>query len=101
MSQMGVYKSYRLARSGNGFDIEFGKRLERDNHVIANEYAETINQNSKINGLFYEKDEEATKLYLSGKSFKDVKSKKTQPKSTNKATATDAVIEAEETQTNE
>lgn len=73
MSQMGVYRSYKLGRSGNSFSHEFGKRLERDLHVITNDYAESININSANNGLYYEKDEKATKLYLDGKPFKSVK----------------------------
>ena len=73
MSQMGVYKMYKLARSGNGFSTETKLGLERDLHVIQNDYAERINAQSNINGLFYEKDEKATKLYLDGKPFKSVK----------------------------
>jgi len=70
---MGVYKLHKLARNGNFFTKEVKVRLERDNHVIQNSYAEEINENSEINGLLYEKDEKATILYLSGKPFKEVK----------------------------
>jgi len=73
MSQMGVYKLHKLARSGNYFTPEVRLKLERDNHVIQNTYAEEVNANSVMNGLVYEKDEKATALYLSGKSFKEVK----------------------------
>lgn len=73
MSQMGVYKLHKLARSGNFFTPEVKLRIERDNHVIQNSYAEEVNANSEINGLVYEKDEKATELYLSGKPFKEVK----------------------------
>lgn len=73
MSQMGVYKLHKLARVGNHFTKEVIVRLERDNHVIQNAYAEEVNANSEINGLLYEKDEKATALYLSGKPFKQVK----------------------------
>jgi len=73
MSQMGVYKLHKLARSGNNFTQEVKLLVERDNHVIQNSYAEEVNNNSTINGLFYEKDEKATALYLSGKPFKEVK----------------------------
>ena len=70
---MGVYKLHKLARNGNFFTTEVKIRIERDNHVIQNSYAEEVNANSKINGLLYEKDEKATALYLSGKPFKEVK----------------------------
>jgi len=73
MSQMGVYKLHKLARNGNFFTKETRVRMERDNHVIQNSYAEDVNSNSEINGLLYEKDEKATELYLSGKPFKNVK----------------------------
>jgi len=74
MSQMGVYRLYRLGREANNkFSSEMGKRLERDLHVITNEYAQNINDHSEMNGIFYEKDEKATELYLSGKPFKSVK----------------------------
>lgn len=73
MSQMGVYKLHKLARNGNSFTTEVKIRVERDNHVIQNAYAEEVNANSSINGLLYEKDEKATDLYLKGKPFKEVK----------------------------
>lgn len=70
---MGVYRLYSLGRmSGNSFNKDI-KVLSRDLHVIQNEYAENVNHNSQKNGLLYEKDENATKLYLSGKPFKTVK----------------------------
>jgi len=73
MSQMGVYRLYGLARVGNGFTREVKTGLQRDLHVITNDYAESINSNSNINGLVYEKDHKATELYLSGKPFKNIK----------------------------
>ena len=73
MSQMGVYKLHKLARSGNYFTPEVRLKLERDNHVIQNAYADEVNANSEKNGLLYEKDEKATALYLSGKPLKEVK----------------------------
>jgi hypothetical protein len=72
MSQMGVYRLYNLAQKGKGFS-ETRLGMERDLHVIQNSYAEGINANSAINGLEYEKDEKATKLYLEKKPFKTVK----------------------------
>lgn len=73
MSQMGVYRLYGLARVSNGFTTEIKTGIQRDLHVITNDYANSINENSTINGLLYEKDENATKLYLDGKPFKNVK----------------------------
>jgi hypothetical protein len=73
MSQMGVYKLHKLARTGNRFSKDTKVNLERDLHVIQNEYAEAINASSEINGLLYEKDEQATKLYLDKKPFRNVK----------------------------
>lgn len=70
---MGVYKLHKLARSGNSFTPEVRLKLERDNHVIQNSYADEVNANSTMNGLLYEKDEKATELYLSGKPFKSIK----------------------------
>ena len=73
MSQMGVYRLHKLARVGNNFTRDVKVNLERDLHVIQNEYAENINAHSEVNGLLYEKDEQATKLYLDGKPFKATK----------------------------
>lgn len=56
MSQMGVYQLHKLARTGNNFTQDVKVNIERDNHVIQNFYAEEVNANSQINGLFYEKD---------------------------------------------
>lgn len=95
MSQMGVYKLHKLARVGNHFTQEVKVRIERDNHVIQNSYAEEVNANSELNGLFYEKDEKSTELYLSGKPFKqgieytdfeEVKPKGRKPKKTEEKT---------------
>lgn len=70
---MAVYKLHKLARSTGGFDTSIRIGIERDLHVVQTEYANTINAHSSINGLYYEKDENATKLYLDKKPFKAVK----------------------------
>lgn len=72
-TQMAVYKLHKLARSGKGFDLSIRIGLERDLHVVQTEYANQVNAHSQMNGLFYEKDEKATKLYLEKKPFKQVK----------------------------
>jgi len=73
MNQVGVYKLYKLGRlSGSSFDPSI-KVLERDLHVVHHEYAEKINSQSNINGLLYEEDAKATKLYWEKKPFKAVK----------------------------
>lgn len=71
--QMAVYKLHKLARSGSGFSQDTKLGLERDLHVIQSDYADKVNSHSSINGLFYEKDVNATALYLSGESYKNVK----------------------------
>lgn len=66
---IGVYKLYKLGRGGNGeFTTDF-KNLERDSHAISHEYAEQVNKFHSMNGLFYELDEKANKLYWEGKPF--------------------------------
>jgi hypothetical protein len=72
-TQMAVYKLHKLARSGKGFDTSFKLGLERDLHVVQVEYANQVNAHSNMNGLYYERDETATKLYLDKKPFKQVK----------------------------
>jgi hypothetical protein len=72
-TQMAVYKLHKLARSGKGFDLAIRIGLERDLHVVQTEYANQVNAHSQMNGLYYEKDEKATKLYLDKKPFKAVK----------------------------
>jgi hypothetical protein len=73
MSEVGIYKLYKLGRlNGSKFDTGI-KVLERDLHVIHHNYAENINAHSDLNGLFYELDEKATKLYKEKKPFKNVK----------------------------
>jgi len=73
MNQVGIYKLYKLGRlSGENFDPTI-KVLERDLHVVHHEYAEKINAQSNINGLLYEEDVKATKLYWEKKPFKAVK----------------------------
>jgi len=70
---MGVYRLYALGRmSGSTFNKTI-KVLERDLHVIPNAYAQDINNFCERNGLLYEKDEKATKLYYEKKPFKNVK----------------------------
>lgn len=73
MEQMGVYKLYKLGRLNNTSFTTEHKVLERDLHVITNEWAEFTNFNSEKNGLLYVKDENATKLYFQKKPFKAVK----------------------------
>lgn len=71
--QLGVYKLFSLGRlSGNSFDKEI-KVIQRDLHVVTNDYALDVNVNSHMNGLFYEKDEKASKLYYEGKEFASAK----------------------------
>lgn len=70
--QCGVYKLFKLGKGiGNTFTDEF-KKLERDLHVVNHEYAETVNAYSTINGLQYEFDEKASKLYWDKKPYKKV-----------------------------
>jgi len=57
---------------GNTFSHDF-KKLERDLHIVNHDYADLINQNSVINGSFYEHDEKASKLYWEKKPYRDVK----------------------------
>lgn len=73
MEQMGVYKLYSLGRMSEKVFSREIKVLNRDLHVITNEWAEHVNTYSEINGLLYEKDEKATKLYYEGLPFKEVK----------------------------
>jgi hypothetical protein len=72
-TQMAVYKLHKLARSGKGFDKSITIGLERDLHVVQTDYANQVNAHSHMNGLYYEKNEAATKLYLDKKPFKQVK----------------------------
>ncbi len=73
MNQVGIYKLFKLGRlSGTVFTTDI-KVLERDLHVVHHDYAEKINSQSTINGLWYELDEKATKLYWEKKPFKAVK----------------------------
>lgn len=68
---MAVYRLHKLARSGKGFDTNYRLGLERDLHVVQTEYANQVNAHSNLNGLYYEKDETATKLWLDKKPFKE------------------------------
>jgi hypothetical protein len=73
MNQVGVFRLFKLGRlSGENFDPTI-KVLERDLHVVHHEYAEKINAQSNINGLLYEEDVKATKLYWEKKPYKTVK----------------------------
>jgi hypothetical protein len=73
MNQVGIYRLYKLGRlSGASFDKSI-KVLERDLHPIHHEYADNINANCAINGLLYELDENATKLYWDKKPYETVK----------------------------
>lgn len=71
--QVGVYRLFKLGRlAGSTFDKQI-KVLERDLHVIAHDYADKVNDYSHHNGLLYEYDEKASKLYWDKKPFKQVK----------------------------
>jgi hypothetical protein len=73
MNQVGVYKLYKLGRlTGSSFDTSI-KVLERGLHPVHHEYAAKINAQSNINGLLYELDEKATKLYWEKKPYDTVK----------------------------
>ena len=73
MNQVGIYKLFKLGRlSGTAFTTDI-KVLERDLHTVHHDYAEKINSQSGINGLLYELDEKAPKLYWDKKPFKEVK----------------------------
>ena len=61
-SVMVVCNVYRLLKSGNSF-IKDGMRLERSNIAIPRGYVEEKNHDWELNGLWHEKDEEATEIY--------------------------------------
>lgn len=70
---VGIYLLYKLGRmSGNRFDKNI-KVIYRDLHPVHHSFAEDSNSNSEINGLHYEEDKEATKLYWAKKPYKQVK----------------------------
>jgi hypothetical protein len=71
-----VYRLYKLSKGvGNTFSDDF-KKLERDLHVVTNDYAELINRHSTINGLLYEKDEKASELYWKKQPFDGIVAQK-------------------------
>jgi hypothetical protein len=72
MSQVAVYVLHKLGREGNGFNPAYKLSIERPPHLVHITFAETTNDNCKINGLWYEKDEKLTKLHLEGKDFLEV-----------------------------
>ena len=72
MSQVAVYVLHRLGREGNGFNSAYKLSVERPPHLVHITFANTTNDNCKINGLWYEKDEKLTKLHLEGKDFLEV-----------------------------
>ena len=72
MSQVAVYVLHKLGREGNGFNSNYKLSVERPPHLVHITFAETTNDNCKINGLWYEKDEKLTKLHLEGKDFLEV-----------------------------
>ena len=72
MSQVAVYVLHRLGREGNGFNSAYKLSVERPPHLVHITFADTTNDNCKINGLWYEKDEKLTKLHLEGKDFLEV-----------------------------
>jgi hypothetical protein len=61
-----------LGREGNGFNSAYKLSVERPPHLVHITFADTTNDNCKINGLWYEKDEKLTKLHLEGKDFLEV-----------------------------
>jgi hypothetical protein len=69
MELIAVYRSYKLGREGNGFNKDYKLKVERDPHLCEIEYAEGVNHHSKINGLWYEKDERLSKIHYSGGDF--------------------------------
>jgi len=70
---VGIYRLYKLGRmSGNKFDKNI-KVIDRDLHPVHHSFVEESNANSHINGLLYEEDKEATKLYWAKKPYKQVK----------------------------
>jgi hypothetical protein len=71
--QVGVYKLHKLARMSNTTFDKSIKVLERDLHPVHHDYADKINAQSEINGLLYEYDDKATKLYWDKKPYKAVK----------------------------
>ena len=71
--EVGIYKLYRLGRLSNTRFDKTIKILERDLHSVHHDYADKINAQSDINGLLYELDEKATKLYWDKKPYKAVK----------------------------
>lgn len=72
MSQVAVYVLHKLGREGNGFNSAYKLSVERPPHLVHITFANTTNDNCKINGLWYEKDEKLTKLHLEGKDFLEV-----------------------------
>jgi len=69
MSQVAVYVLHRLGREGNGFNPSYKLSVERPPHLVHITFADTTNDNCRINGLWYEKDEKLTKVHLEGKDF--------------------------------
>lgn len=72
MSQVAVYTLHKLGREGSGFNPAYKLSMERPPHLVHINYAETTNDNCRLNGLWYEKDEKLTKLHLEGKDFLEV-----------------------------
>lgn len=72
MSQVAVYTLHKLGREGSGFNPAYKLSMERPPHLVHINYADTTNDNCRLNGLWYEKDEKLTKLHLEGKDFLQV-----------------------------
>jgi hypothetical protein len=88
---MKVCKLYQLARLNNEFTLAH-KQLLRDRVVVSDDYIETINQNYKDSGRYYEVDEKATiDYYELGKS---VQEKRQAEKESKAETVVNAVSEA-------
>lgn len=69
-----VYVLHKLGREGGGFNPEYKLSIERPLHLVHDFYAQSTNDNCRINGLWYEKDENASKLHSEGKDFLTVDS---------------------------
>lgn len=67
---VGIYRLFKLGRmNGKTFDKDI-KVKDRDLHPVHHSFAEESNSNYRINGLWYEEDKEATKLYWAKKPYK-------------------------------
>lgn len=70
---VGIYRLFKLGRTGGNLFNKDIKIPERDLHPVHHDFAETSNENHKINGLWYEEDKKATQLYWQKKPYDTVK----------------------------